>query len=377
DALNVWRSQLPDPCNVLQSWDPTLGPRQCRIIWASCNRVRNALQSFEYLDVSRNNLSGPISSEIGNLTILFSLVLDHNQLTSSIPPTLGNLKLLRYLYKAERQSVKWQSTNPTPPTHLLGQFGSHFGFNMAIWVLFHLFVLLPLLSSTASANTEGEHVALWILFISIMVFMILSAITTVWPSNVCGLSGDALYALRRAVNDPENVLQSWDPTLVDPCTWFHVTCDSDNRVTRLDLGNAKLSGNLVPELGKLERLQYLELYMNSLVGSVPAELGGLKSLVSLDLYHNNLTGTIPPSLSKLSNLRFLRLNRNKLTGRIPRKLTKLGNLKILDVSNNDLCGTIPTSGSFTKFTEESFVNNPRLEGPELMGFVRYDIGGCK
>lgn len=46
-------------------------------------------------------------------------------------------------------------------------------------------------------------------------------------------TGDALYALRRAVKDPENVLQSWDPTLVDPCTWFHVTCDTDNRVTRL------------------------------------------------------------------------------------------------------------------------------------------------
>ncbi|KAJ0717812.1 putative transferase [Helianthus annuus] len=63
--------------------------------------------------------------------------------------------------------------------------------------------------------------------------------------------------MRRSVKDPTNVLQSWDPTLVDPCTWFHVTCDSENRVTRLDLGNAKLSGNLVPDLGKLERLQYL------------------------------------------------------------------------------------------------------------------------
>jgi Leucine-rich repeat (LRR) protein len=182
--------------------------------------------------------------------------------------------------------------------------------------------------------------------------------------------------LRRAVNDPNNVLQSWDPTLVDPCTWFHVTCDSDGRVTRLDLGNAKLSGKIVPELGKLERLQYLELYMNKLVGPIPNELGGLKNLVSLDLYHNNLTGSIPSSLSRLSNLRFLRLNGNRLTGRIPRELTKLGNLKILDVSNNDLCGTIPTSGSFSKFTEESFVNNPKLEGPELMGFVRYDAGGC-
>ncbi|KAJ0677597.1 putative transferase [Helianthus annuus] len=191
-------------------------------------------------------------------------------------------------------------------------------------------------------------------------------------SAYANTEGDALYALRRAVKDPTNVLQSWDPTLVDPCTWFHVTCDSGNRVTRLDLGNAKLSGNLVPELGKLERLEYLELYMNNFVGTIPSELGGLKNLISLDLFHNNLTGFIPPSLSKLSRLRFMRLNGNRLTGRIPRDLTKLPNLKIFDVSSNDLCGTFPTWGSFSKLTEESFKNNPRLEGPELMGSVRYD-----
>ena len=45
--------------------------------------------------------------------------------------------------------------------------------------------------------------------------------------------GDALSALRRSLRDPGGVLQSWDPTLVNPCTWFHVTCDRDNRVTRL------------------------------------------------------------------------------------------------------------------------------------------------
>ncbi|KAI3730792.1 hypothetical protein L1987_61969 [Smallanthus sonchifolius] len=190
-------------------------------------------------------------------------------------------------------------------------------------------------------------------------------------SAYANIEGDALYALRQAVKDPSNLLQSWDPTLVDPCTWFHVTCDSENRVTLLDLGNAKLSGNLVPELGKLERPEYLELYMNNFVGTIPSELGGLKNLISLDLFNNNLTGFIPPSLSKLSNLRFMRLNRNKLTGRVPRGLTKLHNLKIMDVSNNDLCGTFPTWGSFSKLTEESFKNNPRL-GPELMGYVRYD-----
>jgi hypothetical protein len=47
--------------------------------------------------------------------------------------------------------------------------------------------------------------------------------------------GDALYTLRRSLSDPDNVLQSWDPTLVNPCTWFHITCNQDNRVTRLSV----------------------------------------------------------------------------------------------------------------------------------------------
>jgi len=168
-------------------------------------------------------------------------------------------------------------------------------------------------------------------------------------------------------------LQSWDPTLVNPCTWFHVTCDGQNRVIRVDLGNARLSGSLVPELGVLQNLQYLELYKNSLTGHIPSELGKLKSLVSLDLYHNNFTGSIPRSLGNLSNLAFLRLNNNKLTGRIPRELTSITTLKAVDMSHNDLCGTIPVSGSFSHLQAKSFENNPRLNGPELEGFVPYEM----
>ncbi|GFY93689.1 leucine-rich repeat (LRR) family protein [Actinidia rufa] len=91
---------------------------------------------------------------------------------------------------------------------------------------------------------------IWILF-PLVAVVIASAPAT------ANLEGDALYALRRSMKDPDNVLQSWYPNLVNPCTWFHVTCDSDNRVTRLDLGKAKLSGILDLELGKLERLQHL------------------------------------------------------------------------------------------------------------------------
>ncbi|XP_010535762.1 PREDICTED: somatic embryogenesis receptor kinase 2-like isoform X1 [Tarenaya hassleriana] len=184
--------------------------------------------------------------------------------------------------------------------------------------------------------------------------------------------GDALYALRRSLSDPNNVLQSWDPTLVNPCTWFHVTCNQDSRVTRVDLGNSNLSGHLVPELGKLEHLQYLELYKNNIQGTIPSELGNLNSLISLDLYNNNLTGKIPPSLGKLKSLVFLRLNDNRLAGPIPRELTGISSLKVVDVSTNDLCGTIPTSGSFEHLPLENFENDPRLEGPELLGLASYD-----
>ncbi|XP_013618469.1 PREDICTED: somatic embryogenesis receptor kinase 1-like [Brassica oleracea var. oleracea] len=205
--------------------------------------------------------------------------------------------------------------------------------------------------------------------------------------------GDALYALRQSLTDPDHVLQSWDQNLVNPCTWFHVSCNQDSRVTRVDLGNSNLSGHLAPvlgklehlqylnsnlsgdlapELGKLEHLQYLELYKNNIQGTIPSELGNLKSLISLDLYNNNLTGNIPTSLGKLKSLVFLRLNDNRLTGSIPRELTKIPSLKVFDVSNNDLCGTIPIEGPFEHIPLENFENNSRLEGPELLGLASYD-----
>nr|XP_016471087.1 PREDICTED: somatic embryogenesis receptor kinase 2-like isoform X3 [Nicotiana tabacum] len=77
-------------------------------------------------------------------------------------------------------------------------------------------------------------------------------------SQVAGnAEGDALYAQKTNLGDPNSVLQSWDPTLVNPCTWFHVTCNNENNVTRVDLGNANLTGQLVPQLGQLQKLQYL------------------------------------------------------------------------------------------------------------------------
>ncbi|KAL6315817.1 hypothetical protein AAG906_008203 [Vitis piasezkii] len=178
------------------------------------------------------------------------------------------------------------------------------------------------------------------------------------------MEGDALHTLRTNLEDPNNVLQSWDPTLVNPCTWFHVTCNSDNSVIRVDLGNAALSGQLVPQLGLLKICSTCkELYSNNISGPIPGDLGNLTSLVSLDLYLNSFTGPIPETLGKLSKLRFLRLNNNSLTGTIPMSLTNITALQVLDLSNNRLSGVVPDNGSFSLFTPISFANNLDLCGP--------------
>uniref|UniRef100_A0A5B6ZMM6 non-specific serine/threonine protein kinase n=1 Tax=Davidia involucrata TaxID=16924 RepID=A0A5B6ZMM6_DAVIN len=191
---------------------------------------------------------------------------------------------------------------------------------------------------------------------SAVLWLILVVYRLPWVSG--NSEGDALNALKTNVVDPNNVLQSWDPTLVNPCTWFHVTCNSDNSVTRVDLGNANLTGQLVPQLGQLLNLQYLELYSNNITGRIPIELGNLTNLVSLDLYLNTLNGPIPDTLGRLSKLRFLRLNNNTLSGNIPMSLTTVMSLQVLDLSNNGLTGDIPVNGSFSLFTPISFNNNP-------------------
>nr|CAB3464877.1 unnamed protein product [Digitaria exilis] len=92
---------------------------------------------------------------------------------------------------------------------------------------------------------------------------------------------DALTALRNGLQDPDGVLKSWDTTLVNPCTWFYITCDGDNRVIRL------------------------EMFGNSIQGRIPSEFGGLANLFDLDLHDNRISGPIPLALGNIKSLKFL------------------------------------------------------------------------
>ncbi|KAK9675340.1 hypothetical protein RND81_11G001400 [Saponaria officinalis] len=178
----------------------------------------------------------------------------------------------------------------------------------------------------------------------------------------CNVEVDALHEWRQVVYDPNDVMQSWDPTLVNPCTWMHIACNSNNSVTRVDVGNAGLSGTLTPALGNLTNLRYLEAFGNNLTGTIPGELGRLTNLVSLDLSNNGLSGSIPASLGNLKSLRFLRLNSNALTGDIPTKLLQLvpwGHLRLFNVSHNFLTGSLPSGESKGRPAITIIVQDPR------------------
>ncbi|VFQ88845.1 unnamed protein product [Cuscuta campestris] len=175
---------------------------------------------------------------------------------------------------------------------------------------------------------------------------------------------DALAALKNNLTDPDGYLQSWDPSLKYPCTWFHVTCTQVDigNVTRIDLGSSHLSGRLVPDLAKLNDLQYLALYENDISGEIPLELGNLTNLVSLDLYNNKLTGMLP-ALHQFTKLVFMRLNNNLLSDSIFVTIQSLTALQILDLSNNQFSGSLLMD--FTLMTSLSTVNfsNNKLTGP--------------
>ncbi|CAH9077054.1 unnamed protein product [Cuscuta epithymum] len=110
--------------------------------------------------------------------------------------------------------------------------------------------------------------------------------------------GDALVDdLKNSISDPNNCLQSWNPTLTTPCTWFHISCNSNNYVTRIDLGGCGLAGSLPSNLGgELPNLEVITLNNNNLTGSIPESFGNFPNLKELDVSNNNLEGNIPTSL---------------------------------------------------------------------------------
>ncbi|GAA5878444.1 hypothetical protein JCM8547_006584 [Rhodosporidiobolus lusitaniae] len=190
------------------------------------------------------------------------------------------------------------------------------------------------------------------------------------------------------------------------CEYSGVTCDSEKRVTGLELSGKGLRGEVGEEVFGLEGLGKLNLSYNTLLGPLPDLFTSLPSLTHLSLTSNSLTGPLPASLLSSSSLISLHASNNSLT--LPLSVSALSfpnavqletvslaanlltggleglggtanpNLRKIVLDGNRLSGELPDFGQFGAVMEVYSVRGNRLEGEvkgleNARGMVKLDI----
>jgi len=237
---------------------------------------------------------------------LSELLLANNQLSGSVPHELSNLTNLYYLDLEDNQLSCWE----TP--------------DVLAWAL--------LLSDQLWDDPPGSTIC------EVENPVYLPVVARLWLE--IETERDVLLALYQRTGGENWTNQSGWLVNEDPCSWYGVTC-VDGSMQSLDLANNQLSGPIPKELGDLTNLENLVLNKNQLGGPIPRELGVLGNLTVLELGNNELTGSLPKELGNLRSLATLRLNNNQLSGPIPPELGNLGNLHALNLGVNRLGGFIP------------------------------------
>ncbi|KAF5184731.1 Receptor-like protein kinase [Thalictrum thalictroides] len=158
---------------------------------------------------------------------------------------------------------------------------------------------------------------------------------------------------------------------VSPCNFSGVFCNSDQFVTRIELSNKILIGNLEFEsICQLQSLEKLDLGFNNLSGIITDDLKNCTKLRFLDISMNFFNGAVP-DLSSLRELEDLRLNDNGFTGQFPWKsLESLTNLTVLSVGDNPFdISSFPLEVLKLKKLKRLFLTNCSLMGriPEGIG----------
>lgn len=171
----------------------------------------------------------------------------------------------------------------------------------------------------------------------------------------------ALQALYESTNGPDWTSHTHWMEHRNPCVWQGVECASGH-VTKLDLRENNLVGNLPPEIGDLPYLSWLWLDRNQLTGELPEGIVGLPRLERLWLSENDLTGTLPSGIGGLCNLSSIYLQENQIGGYIPTEISCLPELRYINLSNNDFRGIIPPELGKLPVLQELKLTSNNLSG---------------
>ena len=346
------------------------------------------------LNLAKNNLTGTIPASLGNLTSLDFLWLWDNELSGPIPdlsgsPNLGSLDLARNrltgtmptwlgdLTSLYHLDLSYNDLSGPIPTELFKGLTAL----QALYLRSNRWSPGPIPDLSESPNlgtlvlSQGNltgEIPTWLGDLAFLQNL------SLWGNELSGEIPDLskskshLGILVLSQNNLTGTIPDW----LDGLASFFVELDlSDNMLTGeiptglgsliglkyLSLSRNQLTGSIPTELGNLTNLQYLYLWDNELSGSIPTELGNLTNLLELSLSLNQLSGSIPPQLGDLVRLTLLYLRDNKLTGTIPIKLRDLTQLREVIFSQNQLTGEIPDLSALMDL-EQLYLNNNQLTG---------------
>ncbi|XP_059653595.1 receptor-like protein EIX2 [Cornus florida] len=310
--------------------------------------------SLAYLDLSSNQLEGGITKSIGNCTSLQTLNLGSNQLGGSVPHSITRLSSLKELYldgnqlsgslpdlkglSSLRELYLWNNSLTGPLPRSIGQL--------------LMLELLDISSNSLQGTISETHL-----------------------SNL-----KYLKYLDLTLNSPSLDFSSdWNPPFqldvirLRSCRLgprFPNWLLTQNNYSELDISNSGISDIVPREFWNLSpKLSYINLSSNHMNGMVP-DLTSLKTFFYpiIDLSNNRFECPMPlfppnitllnlsknmfsGSVSFLCNitnefLSFLDLSDNRLSGELPDCWMHMDGLAVLNLANNNFSGKIPNSMGF-------------------------------
>ncbi|KAJ6947806.1 hypothetical protein NC651_002231 [Populus alba x Populus x berolinensis] len=113
------------------------------------------------------------------------------------------------------------------------------------------------------------------------------------PGVECAPEVNALLDFLGGVNYPSILTSQWSGN--DPCqgSWLGLNCDSNSKVSVINLLRHNLTGTLSPSIARLDSLIEIDLGGNSIKGTIPSNFTNLNSLRLLDVSGNNLGPPLP------------------------------------------------------------------------------------
>ncbi|XP_045827204.1 receptor-like protein EIX1 [Trifolium pratense] len=339
-------------------------------LFENCHHLQN-------LNLSKNNLQGPIPNSIGSITTLATLDLSHNILIRSIPDSINlllSLVALDLSYNMLIGSIPstFGQVNGRNSLKVLRLSNNHLSGSLErnIYQLSKL-IVLDLAQNSLDGHISDVHLSN---FSNLKVFdLSFNHITlnmsknwvppfqleTVGLAN-CHLGPQFPKWIQTQKNlshidisnaSVSDTVPNWFWDLSPNVEYMNLSCNELKRcgqdfsqkfkLKTIDLSYNYFSGPL-PRLPPNSRI--VDLSNNLFYGTiwqVCEMLGVNNSLQTLDLSFNNLSGVIPNCWTYGTNMIIVSLTKNNFIGSIPDSFGSLTNLHMLLMSNNNLSGKIP------------------------------------